>query len=45
MRGAGSRLVLLRSGLILAPDGGALAAMLPMFRRGLGATLGMDRSG
>jgi uncharacterized protein (TIGR01777 family) len=40
VRGAGSRLVLLRSGLILAADGGALASMLPMFRRGLGATLG-----
>jgi uncharacterized protein (TIGR01777 family) len=40
VRGVGIRLVLLRSGLILAPDGGALAAMLPMFRRGLGATLG-----
>jgi uncharacterized protein (TIGR01777 family) len=37
---AGIRLVLLRSGLILAPLGGALAIMLPAFRRCLGSTLG-----
>jgi uncharacterized protein len=37
---AGIRLVLLRSGLILARQGGALATMLPVFRRGLGGILG-----
>lgn len=37
------RVVCLRFGMILAQDGGALAAMLPAFRRGLGGPLGGGR--
>jgi uncharacterized protein len=37
---AGVRTVLLRFGVILTPDGGALGKMLPLFRRGLGGRLG-----
>ncbi|UCC43351.1 MAG: DUF1731 domain-containing protein, partial [Candidatus Zixiibacteriota bacterium] len=37
------RLVNLRTGVVLDPDGGALARMLPIFRRGLGGRLGNGR--
>ncbi len=36
----GVRVVCLRIGLVLGPDGGALRAMLPIFRLGLGGPLG-----
>lgn len=36
----GTRVVTLRTGMVLAREGGALAQMLPIFRAGLGATLG-----
>jgi uncharacterized protein (TIGR01777 family) len=36
----GVRVVKLRSGMVLGPDGGALAKMLPVFRMGLGGRLG-----
>jgi uncharacterized protein (TIGR01777 family) len=39
-RSAGIRTVHMRSGLVLAPHGGTLARMLPVFRLGLGARLG-----
>ena len=37
---AGGRVVLARLGVVLSPSGGALAAQLPLFRRGLGGRLG-----
>jgi uncharacterized protein len=37
---AGVRVVLLRSGVVLSRNGGALARMLPPFRFGIGGTLG-----
>lgn len=37
------RVVHLRSGLVLSPDGGALARQLPLFRLGLGGRLGDGR--
>lgn len=37
---AGVRVVLLRTGVVLSEDGGALAKMLPPFRLGLGGPLG-----
>jgi uncharacterized protein len=37
---AGVRVVTLRTGLVLSPDGGVLARLLPLFRLGLGARLG-----
>ncbi|GAA0953788.1 TIGR01777 family oxidoreductase [Nonomuraea longicatena] len=37
---AGIRTAQLRTGMVLGPDGGALARMLPIFRLGLGAPLG-----
>ena len=40
---AGIRTIHLRSGVVLAGDGGALAAQLPLFRLGLGARLGRGR--
>lgn len=40
---AGIRVALPRTGLVLAPHGGALAAMLPIFRAGLGGPLGSGR--
>lgn len=40
---AGIRVVLLRVGLVLAAEGGALARMLPAFRLGLGGRLGGGR--
>jgi uncharacterized protein (TIGR01777 family) len=40
---AGARVALLRTGMVLAREGGALAAMLPVFRLGLGGKLGSGR--
>lgn len=40
---AGIRTVLLRIGVVLSPQGGALKKMLPAFRLGAGATLGSGR--
>lgn len=40
---AGIRVVRLRLGLVLARQGGALAAMLPLFKLGLGGRLGNGR--
>jgi len=40
---AGIRVVHLRFGVVLSPDGGALAQMLPIFRAGLGGRLGSSR--
>ncbi len=40
---AGVRTVLLRSGLVLSKQGGALGRVLPLFRMGLGAPLGTGR--
>jgi uncharacterized protein len=42
-RDAGIRVAHLRSGIVLSPSGGALAALLPIFRIGLGGTLGSGR--
>jgi uncharacterized protein len=39
-RDAGLRVVLMRTGLVLAVDGGALAKMLPPFRIGIGGPMG-----
>jgi len=39
----GARVVLLRTGIVLAPGGGALARMLPAFRLGAGGRLGDGR--
>ena len=39
----GVRVVLLRIGIVLGRDGGALAQMLPLFRWGLGGRLGSGR--
>lgn len=39
----GVRVVRLRTGLVLAPEGGFLRRMLPAFRLGLGGTLGEGR--
>ncbi len=39
----GVRTVVLRFGVVLGPDGGALAKMLPVFRLGLGGRLGNGR--
>lgn len=39
----GVRVVLARLGIVLAPDGGALARMLPPFKLGLGGKLGNGR--
>lgn len=39
-RDAGLRVVNLRLGVVLSPTGGALAEMLPMFRKGLGGPVG-----
>lgn len=38
-----SRIVMLRTGMVLAPGGGALAKILPLFRAGLGGRLGSGR--
>jgi uncharacterized protein (TIGR01777 family) len=40
---AGIRVVIGRNGLVLAPDGGALGRMLPIFRLGLGGRVGSGR--
>ncbi|MDT7760257.1 MAG: uncharacterized protein QOH27_6155 [Mycobacterium sp.] len=40
---AGVRVVLVRTGLVLAPTGGLLARIKPLFRLGLGARLGNGR--
>jgi uncharacterized protein (TIGR01777 family) len=42
-RQAGIRVVNLRFGMVLSPNGGALSRMVPMFRRGLGGPLGSGR--
>ncbi|HEU4990181.1 MAG: TIGR01777 family oxidoreductase [Gemmatimonadota bacterium] len=39
-RDAGLRVVIMRTGLVLGADGGALARMLPVFRAGAGGPLG-----
>jgi uncharacterized protein (TIGR01777 family) len=38
--GTGARLVVVRQSLVLGREGGTLAAMLPIYRRGFGGTLG-----
>ncbi len=43
MEALGVRVTLLRTGIVLHPKGGALAAMLPLFRYGLGGPLGGGR--
>ncbi len=40
---AGVRVVLLRIGVVIGPGGGALDAMLPLFRCGLGGSIGSGR--
>ncbi|HVP60286.1 MAG TPA: TIGR01777 family oxidoreductase [Myxococcaceae bacterium] len=40
---AGVRVVKLRTGVVLTPDGGALARMLPIFKAGAGGTLGSGK--
>ncbi len=40
---AGCRLVILRIGIVLGPDGGALGKMLPVFRMGFGGPVGSGR--
>ena len=42
-RDAGVRVVLLRTGVVLHPDGGPLARMFPLLRLGLGGPLGSGR--
>jgi len=42
-REAGVRVLEARSGIVLDPRGGALASLLPLFRAGLGGTLGNGR--
>ncbi len=42
--GAGVRVVQLRLGVVLTPEGGALRAMLPWFRRGVGGPVGDGRN-
>jgi uncharacterized protein (TIGR01777 family) len=42
-RPAACRLVILRIGIVLEPDGGALSKMLPVFRMGFGGPLGNGR--
>lgn len=39
----GVRVVLLRTGLVLSPNGGALAKLVPLFRTGLGGRVGPGR--
>jgi uncharacterized protein (TIGR01777 family) len=41
--GAGVRVVSVRIGIVQSPEGGMLAAQLPLFRRRLGARLGLGR--
>ncbi len=40
---AGARVVRLRSGVVLSPEGGALGKVLPLFKLGLGGRLGSGR--
>lgn len=40
LEGTRIRLVIVRSGIVLSPAGGALAKMLPVFRAGLGGPIG-----
>ncbi|HEX3906694.1 MAG TPA: TIGR01777 family oxidoreductase [Mycobacteriales bacterium] len=40
---AGARVVLIRTGIVLSPNGGALKQMLPIFKAGLGGRLGSGR--
>ena len=40
---AGVRVVRLRTGVVLSPDGGALAKMLPIFKAGAGGRLGSGK--
>jgi len=40
---AGCRVVVLRLGIVLGPDGGALGRMLPVFRTGFGGPVGSGR--
>src|SRR4051812_43128618 len=40
---AGVRVVHMRSGVVLSPDGGALGKVLPLFKLGLGGRLGSGR--
>lgn len=40
---AGIRTAFLRTGIVLSPDGGALAKLLPLFRFGLGGRMGSGR--
>jgi uncharacterized protein len=42
-REAGIRVVHPRTGIVLSPDGGALARLLPLFRLGVGGRLGSGR--
>ena len=39
----GIRIAIVRTGLVLGPGGGVLAPLLPLFRSGLGGTLGSGR--
>lgn len=39
----GIRPVMLRTGMVLSPEGGALGSLLPLFRTGLGGRLGTGR--
>jgi uncharacterized protein (TIGR01777 family) len=41
--GAGTRVVLIRTGIVLSADGGALAKQLPLFKLGLGGRFGSGR--
>ncbi len=43
LEGAGTRVVTMRIGVVLAGEGGTLAAMLPIFRLGLGGPVGGGR--
>jgi uncharacterized protein (TIGR01777 family) len=43
VRARGTRLVLMRTGVVLTPQGGALGALLPVFRRGAGGPVGGGR--
>jgi hypothetical protein len=44
-RVAGMRVAYLRLGVVLSPDGGALAKVLPIFRMGMGGPVGDGRMG
>ncbi len=43
MSTAGCRVVMMRTGIVLSPDGGALAKLLPPFKLGLGGPIGGGR--